>query len=231
MSVISMKSFRKTAAFAGLLGAVAVALLLGFGAAGRAMDESGKMMGDGAKDGRTAVATFAGGCFWCMQPPFDALDGVISTTAGYTGGHVDNPTYDEVSRGGTGHAESVQVVYDPSKVSYEKLLDVFWHNVDPVTYDAQFCDHGHQYRTAIFYHDAAQEKAARASKLALEKSGKLPGPVVTEIDPASTFWMAEGYHQAFYKTHPLKYKFYRFNCGRDRRLKQLWGDEAGGHHG
>jgi peptide-methionine (S)-S-oxide reductase len=215
--------------------AAALALSFGAGTGARSQDMGGKNNGGMDTGGmgmtRTAVATFAGGCFWCMQPPFDELDGVISTTAGYTGGHVKDPSYMQVSGGGTGHAESVEVRYDPSRVSYEKLLEVFWHNVDPITKDRQFCDVGNQYRTAIFYHDAAQKQAADASRDRLAESGRLPGPIVTEIVPAGPFYAAEAHHQSYYKTHPLKYKFYRYNCGRDKRLKALWGDDAGGHHG
>jgi len=177
----------------------------------------------------TAKATFAGGCFWCMEPPYDKLDGVISTTSGYTGGKKTNPTYAEVSAGGTGHAEAVQVVYDPKKVSYEKLLDVFWHNVDPTQNDGQFCDHGNQYRTAIFVHDDAQKAAAEASKAALAKSKPFKGDLVTEIVPASTFYPAEDYHQDYYMKNPVRYKFYRNGCGRDARLKELWGAAAPAH--
>jgi peptide-methionine (S)-S-oxide reductase len=173
-----------------------------------------------------ATATFAGGCFWCMQPPFEHLPGVVSTTVGYTGGTTRTPTYEEVSAGGTGHAESIEVVYDPTKISYEQLLDVFWHNVDPVTRDAQFCDHGRQYRTAIFYHDETQHRLAEASKQALEASKKLPGPIVTEIVPATQFWPAEEYHQLYHEKNPIRYKLYRWNCGRDQRLHELWGDAA-----
>src|SRR6185503_12726163 len=172
----------------------------------------------GADAQELAKATFAGGCFWCMEPPFDALDGVVSTTSGYTGGQKVNPTYEDVSAGGTGHAESVQVVYDPRKVSYEKLLDVFWHNVDPTTRDRQFCDTGRQYRTAIFVHDEEQKRLAEESKRALEASNRLNQPIVTEIVPATTFYPAEEYHQDYYKKNPIRYKFYRYNCGRDRRL-------------
>jgi peptide-methionine (S)-S-oxide reductase len=179
-----------------------------------------------AAPGTTAKATFAGGCFWCMEPPFDALDGVISTTSGYTGGQKVNPTYHEVSAGGTGHAESVQVEYDPKKVSYEKLLDVFWHNVDPTQKDGQFCDHGTQYRTAIFYHDEEQKRLAESSKAALMKSKPFNGDIVTEIVPASTFYPAEDYHQDYYQKNPIRYKFYRTGCGRDARLKELWGAAA-----
>jgi peptide-methionine (S)-S-oxide reductase len=172
---------------------------------------------------KTAKATFAGGCFWCMEPPFDKLDGVISTTSGYTGGKKLNPTYPEVSDGGTGHTESVEIVFDPAKISYEKLLNVFWHNIDPTVKDQQFCDHGSQYRTAIFFHDEQQKKAAEAAKTELMKSKPFKGDIFTEIAMASTFYPAEDYHQDYYLKNPVKYKFYRFNCGRDSRLKELWG--------
>jgi peptide-methionine (S)-S-oxide reductase len=170
-----------------------------------------------------AKATFAGGCFWCMEPPFDNLNGVVSTTSGYTGGQKVDPTYEEVSSGGTGHAESVEVLYDPAKVSYERLLDVFWQNVDPTVRDRQFCDTGHQYRTAIFYHDETQKRLAEQSKQALDRSKPFKDPIVTEMVPAGRFYPAEDYHQDYYKKNPVRYKFYRFNCGRDRRLEQLWG--------
>jgi peptide-methionine (S)-S-oxide reductase len=173
-----------------------------------------------------AKATFAGGCFWCMEPPFEALEGVVSVTAGYTGGTKANPTYEEVSAGGTGHAESVEIVYAPAKVSYEKLLDVFWHNIDPTTPDRQFCDHGRQYRTAIFYHDEMQKRLAAKSKQSLEGSKTLPGPIVTEIVPAGTFYPAEEYHQDYAKKNPIRYRYYRYACGRDARLRELWGEAA-----
>jgi peptide-methionine (S)-S-oxide reductase len=175
---------------------------------------------DGPDRQKPAVATFAGGCFWCMQPPFEELTGVISTTVGYTGGFKVNPTYEEVSAGGTGHAESIQIVYDPSKISYEKLLDVFWKNIDPTVKDQQFCDHGHQYRTAIFYHNDEQKQLAEASKA---KVAARFGTVYTEIVSASTFYPAEEYHQDYHKKNPIRYKFYRTTCGRDKRLKELWG--------
>ena len=181
--------------------------------------------GVSAANAQKARATFAGGCFWCMEPPYDKLDGVFSTTSGYTGGQKKNPTYEEVSAGGTGHAESVQVVYDPKKVSYEKLLEVFWHNVDPLVKDRQFCDRGNQYRTAIFYHDETQKRLAEASKQAKEK--ELGKTILTEIVPASQFYPAEEYHQDYYQKNPLRYKFYRANCGRDARLEQIWGEKAG----
>jgi peptide-methionine (S)-S-oxide reductase len=174
-----------------------------------------------------AVATFAGGCFWCMEPPYDKLPGVFATISGYTGGAKANPTYQEVSSGATGHAEAVQVVYDPKKITYEQLLDVYWHNVDPTVKDRQFCDAGTQYRTAIFYHDEAQRKAAEASKAALEKSKPFRQPIVTAIQMASAFYPAEEYHQDYYTKNPVRYQIYRNGCGRDARLKELWGDKAG----
>ena len=169
------------------------------------------------------VATFAGGCFWCMEPPYDKLSGVAATISGYMGGRKLNPTYEEVSSGATGHAEVVQVVYDPRKVSYEKLLEVFWVNVDPTVKDRQFCDSGSQYRTAIFYHDDAQRKAAEASKAALEKSKPFKEPIVTPIEMAGVFYPAEDYHQDYYKKNPVRYQFYVSGCGRYARLDQLWG--------
>jgi peptide-methionine (S)-S-oxide reductase len=174
-----------------------------------------------------AKATFAGGCFWCMQKPYDDLAGVVSTTVGYAGGTKTNPTYEEVSSGGTGHAESVQVVYDPRKVTYEKLLEVFWHNVDPLAKNGQFCDHGTQYRTAIFFHDDIQKRAAEESKNKVQAAFKLP--ILTEITAAGTFWPAEDYHQSYYKKNPIRYKIYRSGCGRDARLKELWGEAAAAH--
>jgi len=176
-----------------------------------------------------ATAIFAGGCFWCEEAAFEDVPGVISVTSGYTGGQKVNPTYEEVSEGGTGHAESVEVLYDPTKISYEKLLDIFWHNVDPFTKDAQFCDHGSQYRSAIFYKGEAQRKAAEDSKAKLEGDPKFKGKIVTEIVPASTFYRAEEYHQDYYKKNPVRYRYYRFGCGRDARLKEIWGEAAGGH--
>jgi peptide-methionine (S)-S-oxide reductase len=177
----------------------------------------------------TAKATLAGGCFWCVEADFDKVPGVISTTSGYSGGNVANPTYEQVASKRTGHAEVVLIVYDPAKVSYEQLLDHFWHTIDPTTRDAQFCDHGSPYRTAIFTHDAAQAKAAQASLVALQKSKPFKEPIVTEIQPAGPFYPAEDYHQDYYKKNPLRYQYYRTACGRDARLKQLWGEKAKGH--
>lgn len=172
----------------------------------------------------TATATFAGGCFWCMVHPFDELPGVLSVTSGYTGGHKANPTYEEVSMGGTGHVEAVQIVYDPVRISYEKLLDVFWRNVDPLDGGGQFCDRGSTYRSEIFYHNEEQKQRAEQSKTAIEK--QLKQTIVTEIRPASTFYAAEDYHQDYYKKNPLRYKYYRYSCGRDQRLEQLWGKKG-----
>ncbi len=180
--------------------------------------------GSAADAAKSAKATFAGGCFWCMEPPFDILPGVLSTTSGYTGGKKLSPTYREVSDGETGHAEVVQVVYDPTKVSYEQLLNVYWHNVDPTVKNQQFCDHGSQYRTGIFVHNEEQKKQAEASRSALLKAKPFKADIVTEITAASTFYPAEDYHQDYYLKNPVKYKFYRFNCGRDARLKELWGE-------
>jgi peptide-methionine (S)-S-oxide reductase len=164
-----------------------------------------------------------------VESDFDKVPGVISTLSGYTGGRSTNPTYEQVSAGGTGHAEAVQVVYDPAKVTYDRLLNVFWRNVDPITADAQFCDHGNQYRSAILVGTKEEKLLAEASKAALQASGRFKKPIVTEIVAASTFYPAEEYHQDYYAKHPLKYKFYRTTCGRDARLRELWGDEAGWH--
>jgi peptide-methionine (S)-S-oxide reductase len=172
---------------------------------------------------KKAVATFAGGCFWCEEAVFDDVPGVLATISGYTGGRTANPTYEQVSEGGTGHAESVQVIYDPRRVSYQHLLDVYWRNVDPLTPARQFCDVGTQYRSAIFYHDAEQKRLAEASKDALEKSHRFPSPIVTEIVPVSKFYRAEEYHQDYHHKNPVRYRFYKFNCGRDQRLQELWG--------
>ena len=170
-----------------------------------------------------AVAIFAGGCFWCMEPPFDKVDGVLATTSGYTGGLKTNPTYEQVSAGRTGHYEALQVDYDPTRVSYERLLEVFWRNIDPLDASGQFCDKGPQYRAAIFVADDRERALAEASKAALEKSGRLPGRIVTQILPAGVFYPAEAYHQDYYRKNPTAYTYYRWSCGRDRRLERLWG--------
>ena len=179
-----------------------------------------------AQMGSTATATFAGGCFWCMQPPFDKLTGVVSTTVGYTGGTTPNPTYEAVCSGNTGHAEAIKVVYDPSQVTYEQLLDVFWHNIDPTTLNQQFSDHGTQYRTAIFYHTEEQRRLAEAAKAALARSGKFKESIVTEIVPASTFYPAEAYHQKYSTKNVIHYKLYRIGSGRDGYLRRVWGEAS-----
>lgn len=176
-----------------------------------------------SNSGRLETATFAGGCFWCLEEALDKVEGVVSTTSGYTGGQKTNPTYEEVSAGGTGHTESVQVMYDPQKVTYTKLLETFWHNIDPTTPNQQFCDKGHQYRSAIFYHDDRQQRLAEESKQQLDKSKPFKEQIVTEIVPASEFYPAEEYHQNFYQKNPIRYKFYKYNCGRAQRLETLWG--------
>lgn len=177
-------------------------------------------------ESREAVAVFAGGCFWCMEPPFDAVDGVQSTTSGYTGGHLKDPTYEQVTGEDTGHYEAVRIVYDPARVSYEELLHVFWRNIDPLDAGGQFCDRGDSYRAAIFYRNDDERILAEASRDAV--AAQLDEEVVTEILPADTFYDAEDYHQNYYQENPLRYRFYRSRCGRDSRLEELWGDEAGG---
>jgi peptide-methionine (S)-S-oxide reductase len=176
-----------------------------------------------AADTTPGKAYFAGGCFWCMEEVFEKVDGVLSATSGYMGGTVSNPTYEEVSAGRTGHAESVEVVYDPAKVSYQKLLDAFWRNVDPITPNAQFCDHGNQYRSAIFFQTDEEKRASDSSKQTIEQSKRFKEPIVTQIVMASRFFPAEEYHQDFYKKNPVRYKFYKYNCGRAQRLEELWG--------
>lgn len=176
-------------------------------------------------DKRLEKATFAGGCFWCMEPPFDKIDGVVSTTSGYMGGHVENPTYEQVSAGKTGHVEAIQVLFDPSRVSYEKLLEVFWRNVDPTQANGQFVDIGSQYRTVIFYHDDEQKRVAEASKRKIEASGIFGKMIVTELLPAGPFYPAEDYHQDYYLKNPLRYKYYRWGSGRDGFLDKIWGKE------
>lgn len=175
----------------------------------------------------TKRATFGGGCFWCMQPPFDALKGVVSTRVGYSGGTVPNPTYEQVCAGDTGHAEAVEVVYDPSAVSYDQLLDVFWRQIDPTTPNRQFADSGTQYRTAIFYHDEEQKRLAQASKDALGKSGRFERPIITEIVPAQPFYPAEEYHQSYYQKRSFHYKLYKAGSGRESFIARVWGEGKG----
>lgn len=173
-----------------------------------------------------AVATFAGGCFWCMEPPYDKVPGVEATISGYIGGHVTNPSYKQVSSGTTGHTEALQVIYDPNQVSYAKLLEIFWRNIDPTTADRQFCDRGSQYRPGIFYHDDAQRAAAQKSLEMIEREKTFSEAIRVEITAASEFYAAEEYHQDYYVKNPLRYKFYRYNCGRDQRLEELWGEKS-----
>ena len=181
-------------------------------------------VGDCHAAAKLEKATFAGGCFWCMEAPFDKLDGVISVTSGYTGGSVRNPSYEQVSAGSTGHTEAVQIVYDPARISYSKLLSGFWVNIDPTVRDRQFCDIGNQYRSGVFYHSAEQQRAALQSKAGLDRTKTFKEPIVTEIVAATEFYPAEEYHQHYYKKNPLRYKYYRNGCGRDKRLKELWGN-------
>ena len=192
--------------------------LLAVGVAGAANDAK-----PGADGRKLEKATFAGGCFWCMEEALDKVDGVVSTTSGYTGGRTKNPTYEDVSAGGTGHAEAVEILYDPTKVTYARILDVFWRNIDPTQPNAQFCDHGNQYRSAIFYHDETQKRLAEESKKKLTQSKPFKEPIATEIAPASEFYAAEEYHQNFYEKNPLRYKVYKSNCGRPQRLPELCG--------
>lgn len=174
----------------------------------------------------TDRAIFAGGCFWCMEPPFEKQPGVLTVTSGYTGGQKLNPTYKEVSAGGTGHTEAIEIVFDPAQISYPQLLEILWMNIDPTDGNGQFVDRGNQYRSGIFYLNEEQRLLAEASKQALEKSGRFDKPIVTEIVPAAAFYPAEEYHQDYYKKNPLRYKFYRYNSGRDRFLDKAWGEEA-----
>ena len=184
---------------------------------------SGAESRSSVSENKLEKATFAGGCFWCMQPPFDKLDGVISTTVGYCGGKEENPTYKQVSAGRTGHAEAVEILYDPSRVSYTELLNVFWMNIDPTQENGQFADIGAQYRTAIFYHSEEQKRLAEASKRELKNTGRFSKKIVTEIVPATPFYRAEEYHQDYYKKNPLRYKIYRYGSGRDDYLVRKWG--------
>ncbi|MDT8408870.1 MAG: peptide-methionine (S)-S-oxide reductase MsrA [Wenzhouxiangellaceae bacterium] len=180
-----------------------------------------------AEAAETERATFGGGCFWCMEPPFDELDGVVSTTAGYMGGDLEYPAYEQVTRGNTGHVEVVQVEFDPSVISYPKLLEIYWSNVDPLTDNRQFCDRGESYRPVIFAHDDEQTAQALVSKRQIQQSGRFEQPVIVPVEPAGRFWAAEKYHQNYYLKNPLRYRFYKFNCGRAARLEALWGSGNG----
>ena len=174
------------------------------------------------QDAKTATATFAAGCFWCVEEAFDKVDGVLTTTSGYIGGRTKNPTYDQVSSGGTGHTEALQVTYDPSRVTYAQLLQVFWRNVDPLDAGGQFCDRGSQYRSGVFYHSEEQQRLAEQSKQ--QAAAQLGKPIVTEITGAGPFYAAEDYHQGYHEKNPVRYKFYKWNCGRAQRLEELWGE-------
>ncbi|MCC5864077.1 MAG: peptide-methionine (S)-S-oxide reductase MsrA [Wenzhouxiangella sp.] len=200
--------------------AVALAALL-------ALSLSGAALASSTEERELARATFAGGCFWCMEPPYDRLDGVIETISGFSGGHVSNPSYEQVVRGGTGHLEVVQVIFDPEVVDYQRLLEVFWRNIDPYQADGQFCDRGEMYRSAIFFHDDEQEHLARESLVNLKNNGPESGPIDTRILPFQAFYAAEEYHQGYYLKNPVRYRYYRWRCGRDQRLEQLWGEQAG----
>jgi len=218
---------RSTLRFAGIT-AVGVLAVFAFGT--RLVGSSPRAVAAHAADPQPTalqrVAIFAGGCFWSMQKAFDGIDGVVGTTAGYAGGTLPNPTYEQVGSEDTRHAESVKVIYDPAKTTYEHLLDVYWHHIDPLTLDAAFCDHGPQYRSIIFYGDTAQQRAAEASKRDLDDSHRFPTPIVTAIQPATPFYPAEEYHQMFYQKNPAHYEAYRIGCRRDERTRQLWGEVA-----
>ena len=216
-----MKTLHRSASRRALALARALALLAGLNLLG-----GGHVAAQVPPAARTEIATFAGGCFWCVESDFDKVPGVLSTTSGYTGGTLANPTYEQVSHKGTGHAEAVQIVFDPTRVNYAQLLEKYWRTIDPTTRDRQFCDAGSPYRTAIFANDDAQLAAARASLAALEKSKPFKEPIVTTIERAGPFYPAEDYHQDYYKKNPVRYQYYRTSCGRDARLKQLWGSPA-----
>jgi len=212
----------------GIAIAIAIALLVlaGLPAAPRASQSASTGDTGSTGGGTLSEATFAGGCFWCMEHAFDEVEGVVETVSGYTGGEVEDPTYRQVSAGATGHAEAVRVRYDPQRITYEELLDIFWHNIDPLTADRQFCDAGSQYRSAIFYHDERQQRLAEGSREALARSGRFDRPIVTEIEPAGAFYRAEAYHQDYHQKNPVRYQLYRFACGRDDRLEALWGESG-----
>ena len=201
-------------------------VLLGLGLTGASSGPAAKPAAAPVPIGAQLTAIFAGGCFWSMQKAFDGVAGVASTTVGFAGGKEANPTYKEVVKGGTGHAEAVQVIYDPAKISYESLLDIYWHNIDPLTKNAAFCDHGVQYRSVIFYGDEEQQRLAEASKRELDRSKRFDTPIVTAIQPATTFYPAEDYHQQYYKKNPESYQRYVIGCGREQRTRELWGDVA-----
>ncbi len=204
----------------------ALALVLAAGAFAASQGQQPPAAKDEGAAAGTETAIFAGGCFWCVESDFDGVPGVVSTVSGYTGGRTENPTYQQVTYGSTGHIEAVEIRYDPSKVSYEELVEVFWRSVDPTDAGGQFCDRGESYQTAIFAVSPEQRAAAEASKKRIEESGRLKAPILTPIVDASAFYRAEDYHQDYYKKNPVRYKFYRYSCGRDARIGDLWGEEA-----
>ena len=224
----------RTRVLPNLLIALLALLLLGTTACSETASDSQRAtpqhaVASAAEDGEPAdrdleTAIFAAGCFWCVEEAFDEADGVVVTTSGYLGGDVANPSYEQVSSGGTGHTEAVQVEYDPDRISYQELLDVFWVNVDPTDAGGQFCDRGSQYRGGIFHLDAQQKALAEASKTRLQNHPEAPSPIVTEITEAGTFYPAEEYHQDYYTKNPIRYKFYKTSCGREGRLEDLWAD-------
>ena len=201
---------------------IAVLVLTVFAACGQSRAQNSSVVSNGRAESVVGVATFAGGCFWCTEADFDKIPGVISTTSGYIGGTVINPTYEQVSAGKTGHVEAVQVRFDPAKTNFAKLLAAYWSTIDPLTPNRQFCDSGMQYRSVIFYHNADQRQQAEASKAGLVSSGRFTQPIVTELLPATVFYPAEEYHQDFHIKNPVRYKYYRYSCGRDARLKEVW---------
>ena len=204
---------------------IALLILAVFAACGQSMAQNTSVVSNKQTEPVVGVATFAGGCFWCTEADFDKIPGVISTTSGYIGGTVINPTYEQVSAGKTGHVEAVQVRFDPAKTNFAKLLAAYWPTIDPLTPNRQFCDSGTQYHSVIFYHNADQRQQAEASMAALVSSGHFTQPIVTELLPATEFYPAEVYHQDFHIKNPIRYKYYRYRCGRDARLKQVWGSK------
>ncbi len=222
MTLLNLSIFDKNAR-----SALSIALLIFvvLATCGQSMAQNTPVVSAKQTEPVVGVATFAGGCFWCTESDFDKIPGVISTTSGYIGGTVINPTYEQVSAGKTGHVEAVQVRFDPAKTNFAKLLAAYWPTIDPLTPNRQFCDSGTQYRSVIFYHNADQRQQAEVSKAALVSSGRFTQPIVTELLPATTFYPAEEYHQDFHNKNPIRYKYYRYSCGRDARLKQVWGNK------
>jgi peptide-methionine (S)-S-oxide reductase len=220
MTLLNLTIFDKNARRALIIALLIFVVLV---TCGQSMAQNTSVVSAKQTEPVVGVATFAGGCFWCTEADFDKIPGVISTTSGYIGGTVTNPTYEQVSAGKTGHVEAVQIRFDPAKTNFAKLLAAYWPTIDPLTPNRQFCDSGTQYRSVIFYHNADQRQQAEASKAALVSSGRFTHPIVTELLPATVFYPAEEYHQDFHTKNPIRYKYYRYSCGRDARLKQVWG--------